>query len=125
MLVTLERLLAGGESLQHQPRMVDLSIDQARLHELSPFNKAAFALFRTGLQRLDELTRKQFDTVINITDPGTSTSQSALSSKPSDKQGSGLLPDTDSIIAAISGLLETGISRKGSCDPAAKAGCLG
>jgi len=96
----IERLLAG-ESLQHQPRMVDLSIDQARLHELSPFNKAALALFRTGLQRLDELTREQFDTVIDITDPGTSTSQSAVSSKPSDKQDSGLLPDIDNMIAAI------------------------
>lgn len=103
----IEGLLAG-EVLQHQPQMLDLSIDQIRLHELSHFHKAAFALFRTNLQRLDELTRKQFDTIIDITDPdldiiahGTSTSQSIVSPRLSKKQGSGLLPDIDKMIAVF------------------------
>jgi len=96
----IERLLADKDT-QYQPQIIDLSIESAHMHDLSHFHKAAFALFCTGLQRLDELTQEQFDTVIDIKSLGVSSQQSAVSSKPLDKQGSGLLPDTDSMIASV------------------------
>jgi len=96
----IERLLAG-EAIQHQPQPIDLSYDHARLHELSHFYKAAFMLARTGLQRLDELTRDQFDTVLEIKGLGAAAPQPVVSPAPSNQPGSGLLPDSDSMIAAV------------------------
>jgi len=100
----IERLLAG-EALQHQPQPIDLSYDHARLQALSHFHKAALALAHTGLQRLDELTRDQFDTVLDIKGvaaaaPG-SAPASTVPSAPSDQPGPSLLPDPDNMIAAV------------------------
>jgi len=96
----IERLLAG-ETLQHQLQKINLSFNQAHLHELSHFHKAAFALFRTSMQRLDELTREQFETVLDIKGLGSSVPQSLVSATSSDQQGFNLLPDIDSMIAAV------------------------
>jgi len=100
----IERLFAG-EALQRQPQPIDLSANHARLQELSHFHKAAFALARTGLQRLDGLTRDQLDTVLDIKGLGTtapgSVPASVVPQAPSDQPGSGLLPDPDSMIAAV------------------------
>jgi uncharacterized membrane protein YccC len=96
----IERLLAG-EAIQHQPQSIDLSTDHARLHELSHFQKAAFTLARKGLQRLDELTRDQFDTVLEIKGLGVEAPQPAVPAAPSNQPGPGLLPDSDSMIAAV------------------------
>ena len=96
----IERLLAG-EALQHQPQKIDLSSDQDRLHNLSHFHKAAFSLFRTGLQRLDELTREQLELIIEIKDPDVSHIELSRLSKESDQQSFFMLLDTDSIIAAL------------------------
>ena len=100
----IERLLAG-EALQHQPQPIDLSLDHARLQELSHFHKAALTLSRTGLQRLDELTREQFDTVLEIKGLAAaapdSVLQPAVPPTPSDKPWPGLLPDADNMIAAV------------------------
>jgi len=98
--VDIERLLAG-EALQRQPQPINLSPSQTRLQELSHFHKAAFLLARTGLQRLDKLTRNQFDMVLEIKGFSTSTQHSAVPLMPSDKSGTGPLPDPDSIIAAV------------------------
>lgn len=95
--VEIERLLAG-DALQHQPQPIDLSFDPARLQELSHFHKAAFALARTDLHRLDELTHNQLDTVIDIKDLGASAPPSTA---PSNELGPGLLPDLDSMLAAV------------------------
>ena len=98
-LTEIERLLAG-EDTQYQLQIIDLAIDHARLHDLSHFHKAAFALFRTGLQRLDELTREQFDTVLDIKGivlfNTKSTPQSAVLPKLFNP-----LPDIDNMIAVV------------------------
>lgn len=96
----IEHLLAG-ESRQYQLQIIDLSPDRVRLHELSPFHKAAFSFFRTDLQRLDELTREQFELIIEIKDPDVSNLPLSRLSKKSDQQSFYMLLDTDSIIAAL------------------------
>lgn len=96
----IERLFAG-ESPQRQPQTIDLSFDHASLNELSHFHKAAFAGARTGLQRLDELTRDQFDAVLDIKGLAVSTRQPVVPAAPSDQPGHGLLPDPDNMIAAV------------------------
>ena len=96
----IEPLLAG-ESLQNQLQIIDLSPDPVRLHELSLFHKADFSLFRTGLQRLDELTREQLELIIEIKDPDVSHIELSRLSKESDQQSFFMLLDTDSIIAAL------------------------
>ena len=97
----IERLLAG-EALKHQPQIIDLSIDHARVNDLSHFHKAAFMLARTGLQRLDGLTRNQLDTVIEIKGLGKAASISVPASvTPSKPPRHTLLPDFDGMIAAV------------------------
>jgi uncharacterized membrane protein YccC len=97
----IERLFAG-EVLQRQLQSIDLSPDHARVEELSPFHEAAFALARTGLQRLDGLTREQFGTVVDIKGLGASAPLPILqSAEPSGSPGSGLLPNPDGMIAAV------------------------
>jgi uncharacterized membrane protein YccC len=96
----IERLLAG-EAPHRQPQPIDLLPDHSRLHALSHFHKAAFALVRTSLQRLDGLTRDQFDTVSQIKGQGASAPPAAVPPAPSNQPGPGPLPDRDSMIAAV------------------------
>ncbi len=96
----IERLFAGNPP-QHQPQSINLSTSQTRLQELSHFHKAAFLHARTGLQRLDKLTRNQLNTLLEIKGFSSSTQHSAVPLMPPDKPGTGPLPDPDSMIAAI------------------------
>jgi len=96
----IEHVLAG-ESPQSRLQSIELSHASVKLHELSLFHKAALSLFRTDLQRLDELTRKQLDLIIEIKAPDVSNLPLPGVSKESDQQNFFMLLDTDSIIAAL------------------------
>jgi len=107
-LLEIERLL-NGETSQHKPQVIDVSVDQARVDALSPFHKAAFLLARNDLQRLDQLTREQLDTVRDIHAPDDEVflSASALpSQQPVIKSAlSTILPEPEAMIAVVRQIL--------------------
>ena len=101
-LTEIERLL-GGEQPQHSPQALVLRYDRERAAELSHFHKAAFGLMRSGLQRLDQLTRAQLDTVLDIQGFAAAASDPAEShtARPESAPSAGLLPDPDGMIAMV------------------------
>ena len=65
----IERMLAGREA-GGEPRSIELAIDESALRALSNFEKAALVLFRTQLQKLDEISRALFDCLRDIEGSG-------------------------------------------------------
>jgi len=61
----IERML-GGDAPDRLPRALSLAWDNERVHELAHFERAALALFRAQLLRLDVLTAAAFATVAEI-----------------------------------------------------------
>ena len=108
-LLEIERLL-NGESPQHKSQVIDIAVNQAQVHALSPFHKAALAFVRSGLQRLDHLTYDQLNTILDIQAPGKlllpSTEPVVVQPTPS----SGPLLDHDAMITALRMMLTLWLS---------------
>lgn len=121
-LAEIERLLDGGEAIQHPAQAIDLSYDPARVRAMSYFHIAAFGVARDGLQRLDRLTRAQLDTIVDIKGLGAVAHPQSSPQSPSQasrrpnvppgghatigpaaahQPGSGPFPDPDGLIAAF------------------------
>ncbi|MDH3593324.1 MAG: FUSC family protein [Rhodospirillales bacterium] len=64
-LAQIERMLAGEEP-DRMPQAIALAIDKAELRNLPHFQKAAIAVTKAQLDRLEALTRSQFDCVRDI-----------------------------------------------------------
>ncbi|MGD8994190.1 MAG: FUSC family protein [Syntrophobacterales bacterium] len=92
----IERMLAG-EKPDHMPQVVTLKIDKAETISLSHFQKAAVAVTRTQLDRLEALSRSLFDCIRDIRGYGPQVSMVHRGERPS----SGLAIDLDRLGAAI------------------------
>jgi len=58
--------MLAGEAPEQIPQSIPLSIDSAELAKLSPFEKAALAVTKLQIERLEELSRGLFDCIANI-----------------------------------------------------------
>ena len=63
--VQIERMLAGQEPEQ-KPLVIDLDLDKVAVSGLSHFERAALVVARSRLQKIEQLTREQFETVYDI-----------------------------------------------------------
>jgi uncharacterized membrane protein YccC len=63
--VQIERMLAGQEPEQ-KPLAIDLDLDKTAVSSLSHFERAALVVARSRLQKIEQLTREQFETVYDI-----------------------------------------------------------
>jgi uncharacterized membrane protein YccC len=60
--------MLAGETPGQIPQSISLIIDQAELATLAPFEKAALAVTKFNIERLEALSRKLFNCVANIKD---------------------------------------------------------
>jgi uncharacterized membrane protein YccC len=92
----IERMLAG-EAPVHSPQPVTLSIDETVMKSLSHFQKAAVALTKTQIERLESLSHSLFDSVRDIKGYGEQASSPLLE----DARAGGLGLDPDRLLAVF------------------------
>jgi uncharacterized membrane protein YccC len=92
----IERMLAG-EKPDHMPQVVTVTIDKTETISLTHFQKAAVAVTKTQLDRLEALSRSLFDCVRDIRGYGRQVSMVQREERPP----SGLAIDPDRLGAAI------------------------
>ena len=97
----IEGMLAG-DAPEWTPQAIDLSFNKDAIHPLTHFHRAAFMVTWIQLQHIEELTRSLFDTVCSLKGFGPSIPESESAKKHT--PWSGLLPDIDHIIAAVSAM---------------------
>jgi uncharacterized membrane protein YccC len=92
----IERILSGKVPEQ-QPKPLDASLNAEAVRALSHFDRAALALFRSQLRRLESLTRSVFETAADIK------GFAAVSVRPVEptRTRSGFVLDADDLVAAI------------------------
>jgi len=91
--------MLDGHAPELKPRVIDLSFDRDAVQALTHFHKAAFMVTWTQLQRIEELTRSMFDMVCELKGFGPSVPGSL---KKHHAPWSGLVPDPDHILSAVS-----------------------
>jgi uncharacterized membrane protein YccC len=92
----IERMLAGQEPEQ-QPLAIDLDLDDAAVHGLSHFERAALIVARSRLQKIEQLTRAQFEIACDIKGFGLATPLSKATTVPAIR----FLPDPDRMLAVV------------------------
>jgi uncharacterized membrane protein YccC len=65
------KVMFGGTPPQHTPTTIDLAVSKVGLKPLSHFDRAAIAVTRTGLLRIEAVTRSLFDGVHDLKGFGT------------------------------------------------------
>jgi uncharacterized membrane protein YccC len=63
--VQIERMLAG-QGPEQKPLAIDLDLDKTAVSSLSHFDRAALVVARSRLQKIEQLTRAQFEIVYEI-----------------------------------------------------------
>ncbi|MDH4007212.1 MAG: FUSC family protein [Desulfuromonadales bacterium] len=63
--VQIERMLAG-QGPEQKPLAIELDLDKTAVSSLSHFDRAALVVARSRLQKIEQLTRAQFETVYDI-----------------------------------------------------------
>ena len=96
----IERMLANQRPAQH-PTATELALDEEALHALPHFNKAALAIGRKQLQRLEILTRSLFNSVSDLKGFGQSIAVPDAAAPPP----APFVPDPDRITAAARAML--------------------
>jgi uncharacterized membrane protein YccC len=96
----IERMLANQRPAQ-QPIATELALDEEALHALPHFNKAALAVGRKQLQRLEILTRSLFNSVSDLKCFGQSIAVHDAAAPPP----APFVPDPDRITAAARAML--------------------
>jgi uncharacterized membrane protein YccC len=91
-----ERLLVG-EVPTRLPSSISLFIDKDKIRALSPFQRAAIALTKTELERLERLSRSLFDCVLDISEDRPSIS---IPPKEESPHG-GIAIDPDRFVSAV------------------------
>jgi uncharacterized membrane protein YccC len=94
--VQTERMLAGQEPEQ-QPLDIDLDLDKEAVRGLSHFERAALVVARSRLQKIEQLTRTQFETVGDIKGLGATAPLFKTTTIPHIL----FLPDPDRMLAVI------------------------
>lgn len=95
-LAQIGRMLAN-QAPERQPAAMDLALDTAEVGALSHFHKAALAVTRSRLQRLELLTRSLFDSLNGIKGFGQSIPE-ADTARP---LGVRFVPDPDRLVGAV------------------------
>ena len=92
----IERILSG-EAPERQPKPLDPSLNTEAVGALSHFDRAALALFRGQLRRLESLTRSLFETAADIK------GFAAASTRPVEptRTRAGVVLDADDLVAAV------------------------
>jgi len=92
----IERVLSG-EAPDTQPQPLDASLNTEAVGALSHFDRAALALFRGQLRRLESLTRSAFETAADIK------GFAAPSTEPvaPERRAAGFVLDADRLLAAV------------------------
>ncbi|MGB5466117.1 MAG: FUSC family protein, partial [Sedimenticolaceae bacterium] len=92
----IERILSG-KAPERQPKPLDPSLNTEAVRALSHFDRAALALFRSQLRRLESLTRSLFETAADIK------GFAAVSVRPVEptRTRAGFVLDADALVAAI------------------------
>jgi uncharacterized membrane protein YccC len=95
-LAQVDRMIAG-DAPQSAPQVLDLAFDRDAVNRLSHFHKAAIAVTRSRLQRLEVLTRSLFEAVGDIK----GLEQAAGSARPAAALPSPFIPDPDRLSSAV------------------------
>ncbi len=93
--------MLDGKLPEGTPRVVDLPLDEGSERALSHFQKAALAVTRARVQRLDEITRSLFESLADIKGFGISSPQPRAADAPGFGSVSGFVFDPDRIAATI------------------------
>jgi hypothetical protein len=94
--VQIERMLAGQEPEQ-QLLAIDLDLDKAAVRSLVHFERAALVVARSRLQKIEQLTWEQFETVSDIKGFGRAAPLFKTATVPPIR----FLPDPDRMLAVI------------------------
>jgi len=92
----IERLLVS-QAPERYPKASELSLDVDAVRALSHFQKAALAVSRAQLRRLESLTRALFQTLADIKGFGPGRQDEAEPAAPA----TGVMPDVDRLVAAV------------------------
>ena len=95
-LAQVDRMLAG-DAPQSAPQALDLAFDRDAINRLSHFHKAAVAVTRSRLQRLEQMTLSLFEVVCDLKGVGEAVASTGVEHTPSTL----FLPDPDHLANAV------------------------
>jgi hypothetical protein len=96
-LAQIGRMLAGETPQSAAPQALELRFDRDAVKRLSHFQRAAVAVTRSRLQRLERLTRSLFEVVCDIKGTGEGVASTGVADTPS----TWFLPDPDHLANAV------------------------